>query len=129
VARNQPSTKRLKFFDKDLITWDHYKLQDFYKTLINLKKKNTALWNGAAGGQMTKVSTNDDQAIYAFTRIRGPYKLFAIFNLSAHKKDVTFLTRNFFGSYYDAFSGKLVSFSEGSKLTMKPWEYLVLERK
>ena len=121
--------QRLKFFDKDLIKWDGYKLQDFYTTLINLKKRNIALWNGAAGGQMTKVTTNDNKSVYAFTRIRGSNKLFAIFNLTPHAREVSFVTRNFYGSYTNVFTNQPVSLTEGSKLTMKPWEYLVLERR
>ncbi len=121
--------KRLKFFDKDLIIWDDYKLQPFYTTLINLKKRNAALWNGKAGGQMTKVSTDNDKDIYAFTRIRGPFKLFAVFNLSSRQIDVKFLSRNFPGDYTNVFTNEPVSFREESTLTMKPWEYLVMQRK
>lgn len=121
--------KRLKFFDKDQINWDDYKLQDFYTRLINLKKRNTALWNGAASGQMTKVSTNDDKDIYAFTRIRGANKIFAVFNLSTHHNEARFMTRNFIGDYTNVFTGKLISLTAESTLSMKPWEYLILEKK
>ena len=128
-GQESASNLRLKFFDKDQIIWDDYKLQDFYTTLIDLKKRNAALWNGAAGGQMTKVTTDNDKDICAFTRIRGSCKLFAIFNLSSKQQAVKFITRNYFGSYMNIFTNESITFSEDTKLTMKPWEYLVLERK
>lgn len=121
--------RRLKFFDKDQIDWDGFNLQDFYTTLIQLKKENPALWNGAAGGLMTKVTTTDDNHIYAFTRIRGNSRIFAIFNLSADKKDVKFVTRNFIGIYKNVFTEEIVSLTAESSFSMKPWEYMVLEKK
>jgi len=78
---------------------------------------------------MTKVTTDDDKNIYAFTRIRGAFKLFAVFNLSSKTKDVKFLTRNYYGDYTNVFTNETISFREESKLTLKPWEYMVLERK
>ncbi|NCO56430.1 MAG: alpha-amylase, partial [Bacteroidetes bacterium] len=42
--------KRLKFFDKDTIEWKKDDFFNLYETLIALKKRNKALWNGAYGG-------------------------------------------------------------------------------
>jgi glycosidase len=122
-------THRLKFFDKDQISWDDYKLAGFYTTLVNLKRHNTALWNGAAGGLMTKVVTDDDKEIYAFTRIRGTGKLLAIFNLSHKQKEVRFLSRNYIGEYVNIFSNEQVSLKEDAQITLKPWEYMILEKR
>ena len=58
--------KRLEFFEKDVIEWKDHDLSDFYSVLINLKKKNKALWNGEHGGNMTRVHTSNDQAIFSF---------------------------------------------------------------
>ena len=37
--------KRLRFFDKDTISWNSYPLQGFYTTLLQLKKRHPALRN------------------------------------------------------------------------------------
>src|SRR5438105_10699357 len=38
-----PNKKRLRFFDKDQIDWDgEYRLHDFYKKLLSLRKRNPA---------------------------------------------------------------------------------------
>ena len=42
-----PNLKRLKFFDKDPIEWNgKYELHDFYRTLLQLRKRNPALRAG-----------------------------------------------------------------------------------
>ena len=43
--------KRLRFFDKDTIPWNGYPLQDFYTTLLTLKKQHPALANFDAGSK------------------------------------------------------------------------------
>ena len=121
--------RRLKFFDKDQIDWNDYKLAEFYTTLINLKKKNPVLWNGAAGAQMIKVMTSDDKNIYCLSRIRGPYRVFALFNLSAAQREVRISSRNYQGEYTNIFNGQHVSLGEELTITLKPWDFLILEKK
>jgi glycosidase len=121
-------TGRLKFFDKDQIRWDDFKLEEFYRTLIACKKRNPSLWNGTAGGGMIKVFSEDDRNIYAFTRNRGSNKVLAIFNLSRDEKEVSLKGGNYSGTYMDIFSGKELTLSEGSSLRLKAWDYLVLEK-
>lgn len=121
--------RRLKFFDKDQIDWNGYSLQDFYTTLIELKKRNPVLWNGAAGAHMTKVMTSDDKNIYCLSRIRGPYRVFALFNLSATQRDIKINTRNHQGEYSNVFNQQPVSLGEELNLSLAPWEFLILEKK
>jgi len=41
-------SKRLEFFEKDQIPWGDYRFQWLYSALLNLKRRNRALWNGEA---------------------------------------------------------------------------------
>ena len=62
--------KRLAFFEKDTIAWGNYAKSDFFKTLLTLKHRNRALWNGLAGGKAVKILTDHDDKVYAFYRQR-----------------------------------------------------------
>ena len=48
--------KRLWFFNKDEINWSNLERSAFFTTLIDLKHKNKALWNGQNGGELQKLS-------------------------------------------------------------------------
>src|SRR5688572_6161888 len=45
-GQEEPLKKRLAFFEKDTIPFHNFEYEKFYSTLLNLKKKNKALWNG-----------------------------------------------------------------------------------
>ena len=47
--------KRLSFFEQDTIAWGSYAKSNFFKTLLTLKHRNRALWNGLAGGKVIKI--------------------------------------------------------------------------
>jgi glycosidase len=70
--------KQLKFFEKDEIEWKDYKYEDFYRLLLTLKEENEALWNGAYGGELTRVKSPD--GTYAFTRTKGQNEVIVAIN-------------------------------------------------
>jgi len=75
--------KKLEFFEKDTINWEKDCLLDeIYKALFALKKKNPALWNGDFGGPMERIETTADDKIFAFSRIKDEHKVITILNLS-----------------------------------------------
>ena len=80
--------RRLIFFDKDNIDWHNYSLTSFYQTLIDLKKRNKALWNGDEGGKIQHISTNRDTSVFAFVRVKNNQKLLVICNLTAKALEV-----------------------------------------
>ncbi len=62
-------TKRLKFFEKDAIDWGDYELQEFYASLLSLKKSTPALWSGAEGGRYRPLShTSENDRVLGFQR-------------------------------------------------------------
>jgi glycosidase len=119
--------RRLKFFEKDSISWGDYTLTDFYKKLIDLKKRNKALWNGSEGARMQFISTGQDSSALAFIRIKDDNKVLAIFNLRPKEVKIELRSDLIPGSYSELFSGTNQSLGRKAKFTLKPWEYLVLE--
>jgi len=81
-GQEAPLKKRLAFFEKDAIDWNNYTYADFYKTLNQIKKRNTALWNGEAGGTLQIISTTNSDQVLAIRRNKEEANFVAIFNLS-----------------------------------------------
>lgn len=117
--------KKLRFFDKDTIPWDDYKLASFYTTLIRLRTDNRALFSGTAGGELVKIRTADDAKIYAFTREKEGNVVMGIFNLSPTPVELKLTEIETTGDFEEVFSKDLVKLGEKSVLTLKPWEYRI----
>jgi hypothetical protein len=115
--------KRLEFFEKDLVPWGDYPYAGFYKTLFDLKHRNKALWNGEHGGQLVKIPTGKDEAVYAFYREKDGQKVVAIINLSAATQDIALNGKGHAGELNDVFSGTKTTLSEGQTMQLKPWAY------
>ncbi|MEA2104094.1 MAG: alpha-glucosidase C-terminal domain-containing protein, partial [Candidatus Cloacimonadota bacterium] len=103
--------------------------EKFYQNLIQIKKKNKALWNGISGGKLLRINSSDDENIFAFIREKNGNKIFAIFNFSGENQNITFKGDKFIGEFIDAFSGEEIKFSANEKLELKPWGYFVFEGK
>ena len=121
--------KRLWFFNKDEIDWSGAPRDAFFKTLIDLKHNNKALWNGEAGGFIQKISTDTDENIYAFTREKAGDKFVGIFNMTSEKVDFILRGSNFAGAYKNPFTGKIVDLSGNQNMVFKPFEFLILSNK
>jgi len=119
-------SKRLKFFEKDTIIWNpDSPLNDFYKTLNQLKSDNKALWNGDLGGDMQRVTTSNDSTVFAFLRKKEGNRIFTIANLSAAPVSFSFIGKEYSGNFVDAFNGNEKTFISNQEMELAPWEYLV----
>ena len=118
---------RLAFFYKDQIIWQPSPFADLYKRLFQLKKYNKALWNGAAGGQLQRVTTTNNPAIFSFVRQKDDDKVFAILNLTNQQQTFTLQGTLYPGTYRDVFTDDSVSFSENAEVTLPAWGYKVYE--
>jgi glycosidase len=121
--------KRLKFFDKDTITWGNYPLDSFYATLTGLKTKNNLLDAGDKGGTFIKVPTTSDQFVYIFMRKTDKDQMLVLLNLSARDQNFTLKGSGVAGSYGEAFTNTTRTFKDGEKCSLKAWEYQVYTRK
>jgi glycosidase len=122
--------KRLKFFEKDPIRWKKYSKSEFFQKLCNLRHTNRALWSGKNGGVLQKISTNDDEHIYAFTREKSGERVVVVLNLTKQNRTVTLNPDSkVLGAYNNLFGASTVQVTREMTLNLKPWEYLVLTNK
>jgi glycosidase len=118
---------RLLFFDKDEITWQAHPFAEMYRSLLHLKKENKALWNGDDGGQLQRVLTSDNPAIFSFVREKEDDKVFALFNITDSEKTFTLQGNLYTGNYRNIITGDSVLFDENAEVTLPAWGYKVYE--
>jgi alpha-amylase len=123
-------SQRLAFFKKDPIKWGDYARTPFFQNLCDLRHNNKALGSGATGGKLTKIKTDKDDMVYAFTREKDGERVIVITNLSKRSCDVTLETDDqTIGSYLNLFGASTIQVTKEMQLNLKPWEYLVLTNK
>ncbi len=123
-----PNLKRLKFFDKDVIAWDgKYALQEFYKTLLNLKKNNSAL-RTADANVTTFLLATDNPNVIAYLRKNGNSEVLVLLNMS--KQTIRFELKDDLvtGNYKSIFGKAENDFTTEKFFEMQPWEYLIYEK-
>jgi glycosidase len=117
--------RRLKFFEKDTVSWRKSEMTDFYKKLISLRKSNNALFNGKTGGEMKRVYTGKDTSVFAFCREADKEKVFVVLNLKSKEQSIKLKGNDYPGTYKELFTGKQEILKPNAKMTLKPWEYRV----
>lgn len=117
--------KRLKFFDKDEIEWKEHAMFELFKKLLALKKKNPALWNGEAGGGLTRLKTGKDEAVYAFTRQKDDARVLVVLNLSKETQQVEIA--GLAGDYTDVFTDEAQTVPNKWAIALPAWAYKVYE--
>jgi glycosidase len=117
--------KQLAFFEKDEIDWSNLEKQTFYKKLVNLKKENPALWNGAAGGNISFLDTSEPQKMLAYLRENDGSNVLVFLNLSAEPVDGSLLYegKQKLKGVFD--TDELAAENGIVKLQLRPWEYKV----
>jgi glycosidase len=125
-------TNRLSFFDKDTIKWDDYKMQAFYKSLLDLKKNSQVLWNGDEGG-IVSIIPSDNSDVLVFTRMKrnefqtvGPPQIFVILNLSNTTQTVNAVSPFLLRKFKNMLTGETLDLKGTYTGSLKPWEYLIL---
>ena len=73
--------KRVEFFEKDPIEWKTFELESLYKELLQLKRDNSALWNGSYGSMPTFIETGNSNIIH-FVRENSHNRVEVLINLS-----------------------------------------------
>jgi len=118
--------KRLRFFDKDTISWeDPQKYFAFYQKLNQLKADNPALWNGRHGAMPEKLD-DGNKDVFSFKRTKDGNTVVGIINLSANSQTAKIPPSAMAGQFVDAFSGGPPPAGE---IKLAPWEYLIYTNK
>jgi alpha-amylase len=125
-----PNKKRILFFDKDTIDWtSQCMLEDFYATLLRLRKNNTALSANDPNNQLVVVQTNDQhKTVIAFIRKSATDAILVMVNLSGKsmiKFKLTDLVET--GTYRSIWSGLTIDIDNETDFELEAWEYLVYE--
>ncbi len=117
--------KRLAFFEKDAVEWGDYPMTGFYKTILELKKSNPALFNGLNGGSWTRINTQSDEKVFAILRQKDNNRVFTIVNLSSKPVIAELKGDIFKADYSELFSGEKASLKPGQKIDLPAWGYKV----
>jgi alpha-amylase len=131
-GQEMPNYKRLKFFDKDPIEWTgRYELHDFYKAMLDLRKRNPALRAGDPNVITRRIHTGLDDRCFAFNRTTGEDEVLVLLNFSpgtlSIAADMSKLEQ-IAGVFRDIFTGADFQFPLAG-IELSPWGYSVLEKK
>jgi glycosidase len=120
--------KRLRFFEKDTVDWKGASLGEFYRKLFELKEANSALWNGAFGGEQRTIATDGGDRVYVFSRTRGEKTVIVALNFGDSAKRVTYGDLSQPGDYTDWFSRAPIAMAAAGALVIPAHGYRVLVR-
>jgi len=93
----------------------------FYERLLHLYASQPALVNGA----FSKIASDHDDQIYAFTRTQGKNRVVVVVNLSAQTQNATLRAPALAGDYRDWFGQTPARLSASPALKLAPWAYRV----
>ena len=112
--------RRLAFFEKDQIDWMPSGYTAFYKKLIGLKDRNSALANGPNGGSFKLLKTSSNKVV-AMARTKGSNRVILVLNLSGKKSTIKVTVGKLAGTY--------VTYSTGKKTKLKATATVVVPAK
>jgi glycosidase len=119
--------KRLAFFDKDQIPWQTHPFGEMYSSLLHLKKKNRALWNGSAGSDLQVLANSNQTNFFTFLRQTEHDRVLVIANLSPGYNGVTVSDTRLSGQWRDIMAGDTISLATSANLVLPGWGYRVYE--
>ncbi|MFO7369776.1 MAG: alpha-amylase family glycosyl hydrolase, partial [Bacteroidales bacterium] len=119
--------KRLRFFEKDTISWADTSLYSTYRKLNSLKEKNPALRAGIAAGNFYFQADSVNHSV-VLLRTSGENKVLGLFNFSDKPVSMKVPFVEASDKYWDVFSGDAYRLRKKSEIQLDPWEYLVLEQ-
>jgi glycosidase len=127
-GQEMPNKKRLKFFEKDAIEWNgEYFLHDFFKTLLALRKRNSALEAGECS-ETYRLVTGVDHLVFAYLRRQGSDEVLVVLNLSHDNVAIRVSDEKLSGTFSDIFTLEEHDVNGTVDLKLKPWQHLILEK-
>ncbi|WP_317972612.1 alpha-amylase family glycosyl hydrolase [Paenibacillus sp. CCS19] len=114
--------RRLPLFEKDEIGWGDLAMQTFYKSLVDLKHNNEALWNGSAGGVFHTLEAGDNHVL-AFERTKNDNTVVVVMNLSAEQVATSVKLDAALAGAYTTQSGGTAELKAEQAVDLAPWAY------
>lgn len=119
-----PNRNRLNFFEKDPIQWKWTnELQDFYKTLFNLRSSFNE-----EQSEILMLNPSGDRHVLAFLRLSKSKQVLVLINLNDTIQKIQLEEGLINGMYEDVFSGQKHEAPSIKNLTMEPWSFFVLDK-
>lgn len=117
-------SRRLDFFQRDPIVWpaDH-PLTRFYQKLCELRRTEPALRTGAS---LRRLSTTQNDAVYAVLREADGHRVVAFLNLTARDTPVDIFDPALAAQWRNGFTGETETLKANTQLTLRAWEYRLL---
>ncbi len=113
----------LKFFEKDSIPKTKGKDWELRAKLGKLKTENPALNGGKNKAKYTRIKTDDDANILAFTREKNSKKVVYIANFSSKPINSKVAITGEFTNYM---TGKSMGLKDNEVITLQPFQYFIL---
>lgn len=127
TGQELPVTRRLKFFDKDTIDWSAgIQYHDFYKTLLQLRKSNSALQAGLNSFPVI-IKADNEQKVLAFFRKSESACVIVLLNMDNQPLWYQFNARELHGTYKDVFSGESFQLTDEGTIFIDTASYRILE--
>ena len=125
-GQESPNTKRLQFFDKDLIEWNEPPaLGVFYQSLLSLRKRNKAITEGE-----TFILPVAGNQLMAYIRKNGQDLVLVILNLSQDNRVQVTVDHSWLsGNFRNLFSGLVFPFAQTAQFELQAGEYIVYEKR
>ena len=118
--------KRLRFFEKDTVTWNDTTLYSFYRKLNGLKHSNPALRTGINAGSLVFKADSVTHAATVF-RSSGENRVLGIFNFSDREVSLKLPVPEAKGTYKEIFSGEMRKIRKNREFKLAPWGFMILE--
>ncbi|MEX0721901.1 MAG: alpha-amylase family glycosyl hydrolase [Balneolaceae bacterium] len=119
--------ERLSFFDKDEINWKSHPNYSLYKTLLQLKKDNKALWNGYSENWLTRIFSNNNIKVFAYLRKMDGDRVFTILNLSNQELDVVLDGNAHLGTYKNVFEDEIITITNDTEISVPAWGFKIYQ--
>jgi glycosidase len=123
-GQEEPLKRRLSFFGKDDIGFRAFEYEDFYKTLMDLKKSNEALYNGEYGAKASVIFESDH--VFAFQRTKNNHDFVAYLNLSDQAQE--FKSGIDSEGMKDPFTNEEISLKNENLIKLEPWGYKIISK-
>jgi glycosidase len=135
IYTGQPSGNhhRLEFFEKDLIDRVEGAPQKAMYTKLNqLRENNFALWSNEIGAPMVRLEADNDKVFACVRSAVCPKSnkentVVAIMNMSDKEQTVT-VTLGEHAGKYTCVCGKTKKIKSTVKLTLQPWQHIILTK-
>ncbi len=108
--------RRLRFFDKDTVSWTGPSLADWYARVFQLKHSQAALANGPWGAPQVKLPNDGGDKVYAFTRTEGSNSVVVAVNFGDAPVTISYSGLPRPGKYTAWFSRATVDLPASGKL-------------